>query len=199
MPDRRPGPDPEARLRRSWSGHPVKVKTRWQFNAFVTQEGAKAKVLVLVAAALALTGCGTAAVTSAHPPLPSGTASTQPANPVTIVRDTGATVTPGEQYGSRDVYGNLSAGGNFYGPGCTAADNCSEQVTVYSLKPGQTAAQAMAQSGLVSSDNQVVITTRTAIVCVTPVDVLDGGGLSFLVPPPVIAVRVHGTVLVPAS
>ena len=47
MPDRRPGPDPEARLRRSWSGHPVKVKTRWQFNAFVTQEGAKASALAL--------------------------------------------------------------------------------------------------------------------------------------------------------
>jgi hypothetical protein len=161
----------------------------------------KALLAASAVAALALTGCATHAVTATTPGTfrPAPAAAAQPVNPVTIVRETGATLTPGEVYGSRDVEGNLSAGGDFYSAGCTAADDCGEQVTVYSLKPGQTAAQAMAQSGLTSSDNQVVITTPVAIVCVTPAGMLDGSGVSFFVPPPVIAARVHGTVLVPAS
>jgi len=149
-------------------------------------------VTALAMVILVLAGCGAQAVAS-HP------VSAQPANPVAVVRETGATPSPGEVYGSRDVYGGLYADGNIYGPDCTAADNCSEQVTVYSLQPGQTAQEAMAQSGLVPSDNQAVITTPAAIVCVTPADMLNGGGLTYFVSPAVIAARVHGTVVAPVS
>jgi hypothetical protein len=68
----------------------------------------------------------------------------RPANPVPIVRETGAQIPAGEVYGSRDLYGDLYADGNFYGPNCTAADNCSEQVTVTTVVPG-TLAQIMAE------------------------------------------------------
>ena len=36
--------------------------------------------------------------------------------------------------------GDLYATGNFYGPNCTAADNCSEQVTVTTVVPGNAGA-----------------------------------------------------------
>ena len=148
--------------------------------------------LAAAAAALAITGCGAATAAS-------GTSPAQPVNPVTVVRQAGATPSPGEVYGSRDVEGNLYASGSIPGPDCTGA--CGELVTVYTVMPGQTVQQLMAgPPALVPSDSQAVITTPDAIVLVTPVDVLTGaGGLTYFVPPAVIAARVHGTVVEPAS
>lgn len=148
--------------------------------------------LAAAAAALAITGCGAATAAS-------GTSPAQPVNPVTVVRQAGATPSPGEVYGSRDVEGNLYASGSIPGPNCTGA--CGEIVTVYSLNPGQTAQQFIAASPTwTSSDSGMVITTPVAVISVTPVDVLTGaGGLTYFVSPAAIAARVHGTVVEPAS
>jgi hypothetical protein len=124
--------------------------------------------------------------------------SAQPANPVPVVRETGASVLPGEVYGSRDVEGALYADGSFYGPNCTAADNCSEQVTVYTLPPGMTPAQSMAQTGLEPSDSTAIITGSNFIIELTPVDEVNDSN-TYFVSAATVAARVHGTVIVPSS
>ncbi len=156
----------------------------------------------IIAGGLAVAGCGAASTSSPGPStVPASTApAAQPANPVPIVRLTGAKVKAGEVYGLRDMEGDLYADGDLYGPGCTAADNCSEQVTVYTMRPGVTPQQDMAQSGLVPSDSEAVIVGPDWIIEVTPVDELTGGGgYTYFVSPQVIAARVHGTALTPPS
>lgn len=144
-----------------------------------------------VLAALLLAGCGTAAATSAQPPASaSQPASTHPANPVTIVRETGATITPGEVYGSTTVQSWLSADGSWPG---------GERVDVYTLPGGLAGAQAITQLGVTSSDSQTVIAGGSFYMFVYPADNLSTGASSYPVPPATIAARVHGTVVVPSS
>jgi hypothetical protein len=124
----------------------------------------------------------------------------QPANPVPILRETGAQIPAGEVYGSRDINGDLYANGNFYGPNCTAADNCSEQVTVTTVVPG-TLAQIMAENAdATPSDSNAVIMGDNFYVTLTPVASLsNSNAYTWFVSAATVAARVRGRVLTPTS
>jgi hypothetical protein len=68
-------------------------------------------------AAAALTGCGTGATAPSTATAPQAP---QPANPVPILENIGATPGPGETIGQMDIYGDRYASGTFYGPAGSA-------------------------------------------------------------------------------
>ena len=128
---------------------------------------AKAAVVVpVLALASALVACGSSSPTtssvsgSAVSSSAAAPAAAKPANPVTVVRETGATVQPGEVYGSTTVDGWLSADGSFSASG--RPDAQFERVTLYTLPPGITGQQAIAQVGATSSDSQVLVAGVTS-------------------------------------
>lgn len=122
-------------------------------------------------------------------------AAANPPNPVPILRETGAVPVPGTATGSYDIYGDRYADGKLYGPGCTAADHCGEQVTVTTVVSG-TLVQVMAQNlGARPSDSNAVITAGTDwFISVTPV-VSFSDGYQWFVSPAMIAARMHGYVV----
>lgn len=138
-----------------------------------------------IIAGLALAGCG---ASSSHSTIP--VSAGQPGNPVPIVRETGATVTPGEVYGSTTAEGWLSADGSFAS---------GERVDVYTLPAGLTGQQAIAQVGVTSSDSQTVIAGSSFYIFVYPAEDMSTGVSTYPVSPATIAGRVHGTVLTPQS
>jgi hypothetical protein len=162
-----------------------------------------------VLAALALAGCGTAASTSSSPAASTATAATaepsgtvlSPANPVTnpvtIVRETGATPAPGEVYGSTTADGWLSADGSFSSGGQSYGNY--ERITLYTLPAGLTGQQAIAQVGVTSSDSQVLVAGGSFYMFVYPAQNPQTDVTTYPVPPAVIAARVHGTVIEPSS
>ena len=109
---------------------------------------------------------------------------------MTVIRETGATPAPGEVYGSTTVTGWLSADGSFPG---------GERVDAYTLPPGVTGKQAVAEVGVASSDSQMVIEGSSFYLFVYPVLDTGTGSSSYSVTPAVIAARVHGTVLAPQA
>ena len=164
---------------------------------------------VLAAAVIALgIAIGIAAVIGQHgtakaaPQLPLPSAATAPtapaateANPVNILRRAGASIPQGTISGEVDLYGDRYADGNFYGPGCTAADNCSERITVRMVHDRSQLSQY--QDTIPSDSNAVIMGPGEAwYITVTPVDdVMNGGGYVYFTSPQVIAQRVHGTLL----
>ena len=162
----------------------------------------RTRIAALAVTALALTGCGTTAAATAAPanqqapssPAPSAPAAVTAANPVTIVRQAGATPAPGAVHGNTWLSG-LEALGSFSTPYHDTWDY--EAVTVYTLNPGvsQTGEQAAAAVGAASSDSQVVIVGPDFYMYVTPVG--SGSRPAWPVSPQIIAARVHGTVLAP--
>jgi len=165
-------------------------------------------VVVATGSALALAGVlaacssssssstGSATTAGSSAPRPSAvTSQAAPANPLTIVREAGATVQPGEVYGSSTVQGWLGDG-SFSKSG--QPDDTYERVTVYTIPPGETGAQAFASTGFSSSDSQIVVTGPTFYMYVYPLQ-NDEGDSVFSVSPATIAARVHGTVLQPTS
>lgn len=154
------------------------------------------RLLLPGAAALALAACGSPAhstVTVTAPARASSPAA-HPANPVTVVRETGATAAPGEEYGSTTAQGWLSADGSYLG---TGTDGATERVDVYTLPPGLTGAQAITQLGVTSSDSQVLIAGSDFYLFVYPAQDMTTGVGTYPVSPSVIATRVHGQVVAP--
>ena len=147
-------------------------------------------ILAAAVATLALAGCGTAASTSTSTSTSASAPSGQPANPVPVVRETGATVAPGEVYGSSTAQGWLSADGSFAS---------GERIDVYTLPAGLTGQQAIAQVSVTSSDSQTLIAGGSFYMFVYPAQNPQTGVTTYPVPPAVIAARVHGTVIEPSS
>jgi hypothetical protein len=172
-------------------------------------KGDEMRYIALIVLVLALAACGGSATMATTPaatstvasPASQAPAASQPANPVAIVRETGAAIRPGEVYGSRDVYGGLYADGDLYGPRCTAADGCSEQVRVTTVAPGGLAGLMAEAPDAIPSDTNSVIRGQDFYISVTPVLNVSGSGSQYtwFVPPAVIAARVHGTLLTPTG
>lgn len=159
------------------------------------------KRILLLAVALSLAACSgpsrgssAPAASSITPAAPAASPAGHPANPVTIVRETGATVAPGEVYGSTTVQGWLSADGSYPG---TGTDGDTERVDVYTLPPGLSGRQAIAELGVTSSDSQVLIAGSDFYMFVYPAQDMTTGVSTWPVSPSVIATRVHGQVVAP--
>lgn len=90
----------------------------------------------------------------------------------------------------------MSADGSFSTTG--QPDAQVERVTLYTLPPGITGRQAIAQVGATSSDSQVLIAGSNFYVFVYPAQDSSGDS-TFSVSPATIAARVHGTVMEPSS
>jgi hypothetical protein len=149
-----------------------------------------AAALAAAAAVAALAGCGTAATshTTTTPP-PAAAAPAATANPVTLIRQGGATPTPGERYGTT-VADGLSADGTYAG---------GERITLYTLPAGLTGPQAAAQVGVTSSDSQTVITGPNWYAFIYPAQDPATDAPSYPVTPAAIAAHLHGTVLSPGA
>jgi hypothetical protein len=150
-----------------------------------------------VAAIAGLTACGSSApagqAAPSSAPASQVPVSASPANPVPIVREAGATPTPGEKYGTTVVDGSLDADGT-YGGGTNP-----EFIRVYTLPAGTTGRQLTAQDDIASSDSQTVIVGPSFYIMVQPDQPDNGGPGTYPVSPATIAARVHGTVISPAS
>jgi hypothetical protein len=136
------------------------------------------------AAVLALTACGGTPASTTTP----ATAAAAPANPVTVLKATGATPPPGTVYGTHDVYGDRMASGSFPD---------GDSVTVYAS--GSTAAFQAEEnrvSGLVDDDTGVVVIPRELTVII--IDAYHGLGNGSPAAA-VIAAKVHGLVITPGG
>jgi hypothetical protein len=157
-----------------------------------------------LAAGLGLAACGGQAHSAAPAPKAAATHSavatpaaqgSQTPNPVSILKEAGATIKPGTVYGEKDLGGARYADGSFYGPGCTAADNCSENMDVRTFPDSGTMAAYVQQYGNGSygvTDSSAVVTGPNFIVTLTPVD--GGNGYAYYVSAATVGSRVHGTV-----
>lgn len=114
-----------------------------------------------------------------------------PANPVTIVRQAGATPTPGEKHGKTSADGWLYADGSF----TNVKDNYNETLMVYTLPAGLTGQQAIAQVGQSTSDSQTLIAGPDFFLYLYPYQGGSTGASSYPVSPATVAARVHGTVI----
>lgn len=138
-------------------------------------------VVVLIVAA-----CSSSSTTAAAPPAvpvsPSTTSTA--ANPVTILKQTGATVPAGTVYGDHDLYGDRDASGTFPG---------GESVTVYTSPDEQAFLAEEGRPQVDDSHGVVTIPSKLAVIAV------DAGGMSgWGGPTPAqIATRVHGLVQQP--
>lgn len=137
-----------------------------------------------VLVALAAAGCGAAGNTGQQPGPPAAAA--QPANPVPILKQTGAKPDPGESPGDHDAFGDRMATGTFGRQGW-------ESVTVYTAADAQ-GLRAIEQSQGAQPDGYngvIVIPAERAVIIVSAWEDngphwADGGT------PGQIAQRVHG-------
>jgi hypothetical protein len=135
---------------------------------------------------------------AAGPIVPASQPASQPANPVPILRQTGAKVPAGEVLGDHDVYGNRMADATFRGSG-------GEAETVYTTTNLQQAMSQVGPAGLVVDDGDAVVVGHGFWIDVTAGtrwhygSAADGSGdyiqTYFLVKPSVIAQRVYGHLL----
>jgi hypothetical protein len=63
--------------------------------------------------------------------------SSSPADPVAILRETGATPDPGTASGGHDVYGDRDASGSFPGGESVTVYTCASQAASWPKKPGR--------------------------------------------------------------
>jgi hypothetical protein len=159
------------------------MKTSRKITAAIVA-GAATLALALAACSSGAAGTSTPTPAASSPPV-----STVPANPVALVRQAGATPTPGERYGTTTAVG-LSADGTLPG---------GERITLYTLPADGDGAQAAAKAGATSSDSQVVITGPDFYAFVYPAQNQDTGATSWPVAPTTIAAHLHGTVQAPAD
>jgi hypothetical protein len=133
-----------------------------------------------VTAALALAGCSSASA-------PAATAGT-PADPVAILRATGAAPDPGTVYGSHDVQGDRMASGTYPG---------GEQVTVYASADQAAFAAEQSRAGQ-GDDLHGVVTIPGQLAVITVTAGLDAAGApQWDATPAQIAGLVHGLVITP--
>jgi hypothetical protein len=163
-------------------------------RSLITTIGLAAAGLATIAG---LTACGSSAPAGQAAPnsAPSSQVpvSASPANPVTLVRQAGATPSLGEKYGTTVVDGSLDADGTL------SNGTNGESIGAYTLPAGLTGQQVTAQDGIASSDSQAVIVGSNFYIVVHPALPDNGGPGTYPVSPATIAARVHGTVLSPAS
>lgn len=150
--------------------------------------------MAAAASVLAAAGCGTAATSTVTVP-PHATASATaavttvspssavPANPVTVLRMTGATPDPGEKYGTMGVENDQVAHGTFPG---------GEQVWVFTYDTPEHRAYWVAHPMSGPSDGETgILGPMNSLITVDAVSLTSAGGPTAQQ----IAVRVGGTVI----
>jgi hypothetical protein len=131
------------------------------------------------AMAIPLAACSGTASTASSASAPAVTGLV-PANPVPLLRATGATPDPGEILGSTDVEGDRYASGSYPD---------GETISVYTFASTADQAADLARNDI-PSDAHAIITTPLVDYYVTAVDGVDG--YTFTVTPAQIAARVKG-------
>ena len=170
---------------------------------FSYRRGAAVRRLLAAGALVLLAGCEGSAAPAVGQSPPASQAS--PAAPVTSITPSYASApdpdaiireipgakalvpTPG---GPSDVMGDRLGEGNIYGPGCTAADNCGEAITVYTNTSQAQLNANMAQL-FSNPSGQAIITGPRFVMTVTGV-AGNNGGTEYFTSPAKIAADVHG-------
>lgn len=162
---------------------------------FSVKSAAAVSALALVGS-LAACGSSAPAAKSASTPAtstvsPSAPAvSAQPANPVTILRETGATLPAGTEVGQIDVNGDRYASASYPWPG----GGTGEQLTVYTYADQSAMDSAMATLA-VPQDGEAFIVGHLWVMEVTAVEgsATTADGFYYQVSPKILAAETHGT------
>jgi hypothetical protein len=150
--------------------------------------------LAAAAGALGLAAaCGSSGSTSGQPsaaPITAAPTSTAP-----ILREAGIPAADIRR-GGTGFYGDGSASGNVFGPGCTGS--CSEQVGVYT-NASQSALNANMAALFKAPGGQAVITGDRFVLAVTGVEGTGSNGadqIEYFTSPATFAQRVHGHLII---
>jgi hypothetical protein len=134
--------------------------TRHRHPVLVLVAGAVGAVTIAAALAVNAACSSPAPAIGQSPPAPAASSAAAPADPVAILRATGATVPPGTAYGDHDIYGDRMASGQF--PGL-------EQVTVYTAADHDAYEEIIARATVDDFDGLIVIPAKLAVIETTGV------------------------------
>lgn len=170
----------------------MKTVTKWAL-AFA----AAVAIVVLTACGISQAPASQRAAPAGVQPVTSVPASGAP-NGVAILTRAGVT---GAYANGQDIYGDANSEGEVHSAGCTAADNCGEQFTIYTNADQATLNTNMAallSSAAAPGGSDVIIAGPRYVLEITGVDdpnATSGNGTVYYLAPATVAQRIGGTIV----